>query len=144
MLILKQGVDYIKIKTDSKARAENLATILIPYLFDSDVSIAYEEEKESPDAEIEEEVATEENIKHDNSTTNESEPSSEDESKGEEIAIEEVIKPEKDLTIMAMMFEDGMSKKKVAEHFGVSVSTIYNWIGELEELNDLYDKAGVS
>lgn len=52
-------------------------------------------------------------------------------------------KPEKDLAVLAELLADGMSKKRIADHFCVSMSTIYNWCNELDELNDVYDKSGV-
>ena len=51
--------------------------------------------------------------------------------------------PEKDLAVLAELLADGMSKKRIADHFCVSMSTIYNWCNELDELNDVYDKSGV-
>lgn len=52
-------------------------------------------------------------------------------------------KPEKDLAMLAELLADGMSKKRIADHFCVSMSTIYNWCSELDELNAVHDKSGV-
>ena len=68
-------------------------------------------------------------------TPEEAKPSSEPSSKR---------KKDKDLNLLRKFITQKYPISKIAETFGVSESTIYNWKNELKELDALYDDAGVS
>ena len=138
MLILKQGLDEIKIETEGMKEAVEMTTDWLPYFFANRITVEYKPNKKEAPAEDEtKETAGTRSITehlHDNTESEDVQEAAADVPKE---------KPEKDLAVLAELLADGMSKKRIADHFCVSMSTIYNWCNELDELNDVYDKSGV-
>ena len=134
MLILKQGLDEIKIETEGMKEAVEMTTDWLPYFFANRITVEYKPNKKEAPAEDEtkETAGCTINEHLDNNTIDEDVQEAEPKEK-----------PEKDLAVLAELLADGMSKKRIADHFCVSMSTIYNWCNELDELNDVYDKSGV-
>lgn len=134
MLILKQGLDEIKIETEGMKEAVEMTTDWLPYFFANRITVEYKPNKKEAPAEDEtkETAGCTINEHLDNNTIDE-----------DVQELEPKEKPEKDLAVLAELLADGMSKKRIADHFCVSMSTIYNWCNELDELNDVYDKSGV-